>query len=82
MPLSFPPSVCPSVSPIAIGAGIPPMPPPRGKGKKRESRRSDWEILPGLKEGQTYDRVPKKFEGFVLKKRKWPLKGYHKVKLH
>jgi hypothetical protein len=57
----------------------PPQPPPRGKSKKR-SRRSDWEILEGLKEGQTYDRVPKKFEGFILKKRKWPLKGYHKVR--
>ncbi|XP_035704226.1 oxysterol-binding protein-related protein 6 isoform X2 [Folsomia candida] len=55
----------------------PPLPPPRGKAKKR-SGRSDWEILEGLKEGQTYDRIPKKFEGFILKKRKWPLKGYHK----
>ena len=62
----------------ATAASEPPKPPPRGRGK-RKSRRSDWEILEGLKEGQTYDRVPKKFEGFVLKKRKWPLKGYHKV---
>ena len=36
-------------------------------------------MLEGLKEGQTFDFIPKKFEGFVLKKRKWPLKGYHKV---
>ncbi|CAG7785076.1 unnamed protein product [Allacma fusca] len=61
----------------ATAASEPPKPPPRGRGK-RKTRRSDWEILEGLKEGQTYDRVPKKFEGFVLKKRKWPLKGYHK----
>ncbi|XP_037776656.1 oxysterol-binding protein-related protein 6-like [Penaeus monodon] len=32
------------------------------------------EILEGLKEGQRFDLVPRKFEGFLLKRRKWPLK--------
>ncbi|KAI1285688.1 Oxysterol-binding protein-related protein 6 [Halotydeus destructor] len=41
-------------------------------------RSSEWEILEGLKDGQRYDIVPPKFEGFLLKRRKWPLKGWHK----
>jgi len=87
--LSSSPSILPAVSvsattmgSVGSGAGVPPLPPPRAKGRKREQRSTDWEVLEGLKEGQTYDRVPKKFEGFVLKKRKWPVKGYHKVRFN
>lgn len=43
------------------------------------SKKGEWEILEGLKEGQRFDLVPRKFEGFLLKRRKWPLKGWHKV---
>lgn len=39
-----------------------------------------WEIIEGLKIGQTHVQKPDKHEGFMLKKRKWPLKGWHKVK--
>ncbi|XP_071546039.1 oxysterol-binding protein-related protein 3-like isoform X2 [Panulirus ornatus] len=45
---------------------------------KTRSKKGEWEILEGLKEGQRFDLVPQKFEGFLLKRRKWPLKGWHK----
>lgn len=46
---------------------------------KRFSRRgSEWEILEGLKDGQRFDTKPSAFSGFLHKKRKWPLKGWHK----
>lgn len=38
-----------------------------------------WEIVEGLKIGQSNVQRPDKHEGFMLKKRKWPLKGWHKV---
>ncbi|XP_075385644.1 oxysterol-binding protein-related protein 6 isoform X2 [Tenrec ecaudatus] len=37
-----------------------------------------WEIIEGLKIGQTNVQKPDKHDGFMLKKRKWPLKGWHK----
>ncbi|XP_063237836.1 oxysterol-binding protein-related protein 6-like isoform X2 [Bacillus rossius redtenbacheri] len=46
---------------------------------KRTARRgSEWEILEGLKEGQRYEKKPDMFTGYLHKKRKWPLKGWHK----
>uniref|UniRef100_A0A8D0CWX9 Oxysterol-binding protein n=1 Tax=Sander lucioperca TaxID=283035 RepID=A0A8D0CWX9_SANLU len=44
--------------------------------KKREA--DSWEIIEGLKIGQSNVQRPDKHEGFMLKKRKWPLKGWHK----
>lgn len=47
---------------------------------KRTSRRgSEWEILEGLKDGQRFDKKPDIYTGYLHKKRKWPLKGWHKV---
>ncbi|XP_077283452.1 oxysterol-binding protein-related protein 6-like isoform X2 [Arctopsyche grandis] len=48
--------------------------------KHRNNRRrgSEWEVLEGLKDGQRFDRRPEVFNGFLHKKRKWPLKGWHK----
>ncbi|XP_070097424.1 oxysterol-binding protein-related protein 6 isoform X29 [Equus przewalskii] len=48
---------------------------------QRESRQEadSWEIIEGLKIGQTNVQRPDKHEGFMLKKRKWPLKGWHKI---
>uniref|UniRef100_A0A4W5PA56 Oxysterol-binding protein n=1 Tax=Hucho hucho TaxID=62062 RepID=A0A4W5PA56_9TELE len=37
-----------------------------------------WEIIEGLRIGQSNVQRPDKHEGFMLKKRKWPLKGWHK----
>ncbi|XP_065211901.1 oxysterol-binding protein-related protein 6-like isoform X2 [Planococcus citri] len=46
--------------------------------KKITRRGSEWEILEGLKEGQRFDKKPEMFSGYLHKKRKWPLKGWHK----
>lgn len=54
----------------------PPKPPAR---KKNHRRSSEWEIMEGLKEGQKCEKKPAKFSGYLHKKRKWPLKGWHKV---
>ncbi|KAK1336856.1 hypothetical protein QTO34_002891 [Cnephaeus nilssonii] len=43
------------------------------------SEADSWEIIEGLKIGQTNVQRPDKHEGFMLKKRKWPLKGWHKI---
>ncbi|XP_075896332.1 oxysterol-binding protein-related protein 6 isoform X3 [Nelusetta ayraudi] len=47
---------------------------------QRDSRQEadSWEIVEGLKIGQSNVQRPDKHEGFMLKKRKWPLKGWHK----
>uniref|UniRef100_A0A8C7MUT7 Oxysterol-binding protein n=1 Tax=Oncorhynchus kisutch TaxID=8019 RepID=A0A8C7MUT7_ONCKI len=42
------------------------------------SEADSWEIIEGLKIGQSNVQRPDKHEGFMLKKRKWPLKGWHK----
>ncbi|KAL4708914.1 hypothetical protein ACJJTC_014942, partial [Scirpophaga incertulas] len=41
-------------------------------------RGSEWEVLEGLKDGQRFDKRPDVFNGYLHKKRKWPLKGWHK----
>ncbi|CAL8369877.1 unnamed protein product [Arctogadus glacialis] len=48
---------------------------------QRDSRQEadSWEIIEGLKIGQSNVQRPDKHEGFMLKKRKWPLKGWHKL---
>lgn len=49
---------------------------------KRINRRgSEWEIVEGLKDGQRFDKKPEVYTGYLHKKRKWPLKGWHKVSL-
>jgi hypothetical protein len=50
-----------------------------GAAKKRGALDSEWEIVEGLKDGQRYDKKPDVFSGYLHKKRKWPLKGWHKV---
>lgn len=49
------------------------------KSKKGRRRSSEWEIMEGLKEGQKFDKKPASYNGYLHKKRKWPLKGWHKV---
>ncbi|XP_041978277.1 uncharacterized protein LOC121732424 isoform X7 [Aricia agestis] len=56
-----------------------PPPPPVRTSKSRSRRRgSEWEVLEGLKDGQRFDKRPEVFNGYLHKKRKWPLKGWHK----
>ncbi|XP_056375806.1 oxysterol-binding protein-related protein 3 isoform X2 [Hyla sarda] len=45
---------------------------------KLGSRQDSWEIVEGLRGSTSCTQEPKKKEGFLLKKRKWPLKGWHK----
>lgn len=48
------------------------------KRRKKIRRGSEWEIMEGLKEGQRFENKPNPFSGYLHKKRKWPLKGWHK----
>ncbi|XP_069814875.1 oxysterol-binding protein-related protein 3 isoform X2 [Dendropsophus ebraccatus] len=45
---------------------------------KLGSRQDSWEIVEGLRGSNSCTQEPQKKEGFLLKKRKWPLKGWHK----
>ncbi|KAG8573139.1 hypothetical protein GDO81_012303 [Engystomops pustulosus] len=45
---------------------------------KLGSRQDSWEIVEGLRGSSSCTQEPQKKEGFLLKKRKWPLKGWHK----
>lgn len=49
------------------------------RSNKQRRRGADWEIIDSFKNLQTADQVPSRLEGVLLKKRKWPLKGWHKV---
>ncbi len=44
----------------------------------KQRKGSEWEILGDLDRGVQYQVKPKKQEGFLSKRRKWPLKGWHK----
>ncbi|XP_030877795.1 oxysterol-binding protein-related protein 3-like, partial [Leptonychotes weddellii] len=45
---------------------------------KQGSRQDSWEVVEGLRGEMSYTQEPPIQEGFLLKKRKWPLKGWHK----
>ncbi|TRY93288.1 hypothetical protein DNTS_010846 [Danionella cerebrum] len=45
---------------------------------KQDSRQDSWEIVEGLRGGLSNVQEPEKQTGFMLKKRKWPMKGWHK----
>uniref|UniRef100_A0A8D3D4V1 Oxysterol-binding protein n=1 Tax=Scophthalmus maximus TaxID=52904 RepID=A0A8D3D4V1_SCOMX len=45
---------------------------------KHDSRQDSWEIVEGLRGGFGNVLEPQKQEGFMLKRRKWPMKGWHK----
>ena len=53
----------------------------QSKTSKPRRRGAEWEIIDGFKTLQLAapDQIPNKIEEFLLKKRKWPLKGWHKV---
>uniref|UniRef100_A0A8C0JQX7 Oxysterol-binding protein n=1 Tax=Canis lupus dingo TaxID=286419 RepID=A0A8C0JQX7_CANLU len=46
--------------------------------KKRQKSRLFWEVVEGLRGEMSYTQEPPIQKGFLLKKRKWPLKGWHK----
>ncbi|KAM7420644.1 hypothetical protein PAMA_015058 [Pampus argenteus] len=45
---------------------------------KHDSRQDSWEIMEGLRGGFNNILEPQKQEGYILKRRKWPMKGWHK----
>nr|XP_023681040.1 oxysterol-binding protein-related protein 3-like isoform X2 [Paramormyrops kingsleyae] len=45
---------------------------------KHGSRQDSWEIVEGLRGALEIVQEPPKQEGLLLKKRKWPMKGWHK----
>ncbi|XP_068944800.1 oxysterol-binding protein-related protein 3 isoform X4 [Petaurus breviceps papuanus] len=45
---------------------------------KQGSRQDSWEVVEGLRGEMNYTQEPQIQKGFLLKKRKWPLKGWHK----
>ncbi|XP_066210422.1 oxysterol-binding protein-related protein 3 isoform X5 [Saccopteryx leptura] len=45
---------------------------------KQGSRQDSWEVVEGLRGEMNYTQEPPVQKGFLLKKRKWPLKGWHK----
>ncbi|XP_035529161.1 oxysterol-binding protein-related protein 3 isoform X2 [Morone saxatilis] len=45
---------------------------------KHDSRQDSWEIVEGLRGGFSNVLEPHKQEGYMLKRRKWPMKGWHK----
>ncbi|XP_057195541.1 oxysterol-binding protein-related protein 3 isoform X2 [Triplophysa rosa] len=45
---------------------------------KHDSRQDNWEIVEGLRGGLSNVPEPEKQTGYMLKKRKWPMKGWHK----
>lgn len=45
---------------------------------KQDSRQDSWEIVEGLRGGYSIVQEPHKQEGYMLKRRKWPMKGWHK----
>ena len=51
----------------------------RRKGSRKSRPRQEWEILEGLRDGQRCVDKPEKYQGFLMKRRKWPMKGWHKV---
>jgi len=47
-------------------------------GRSGKRKGSEWEILGNLEKGVAYTIKPKRHEGWLSKRRKWPLKGWHK----
>uniref|UniRef100_A0A671PA83 Oxysterol-binding protein n=1 Tax=Sinocyclocheilus anshuiensis TaxID=1608454 RepID=A0A671PA83_9TELE len=45
---------------------------------KSKQEKDSWEIVEGLRGGLSNVQEPEKQAGYMLKKRKWPMKGWHK----
>ncbi|XP_077600033.1 oxysterol-binding protein-related protein 3-like isoform X2 [Stigmatopora nigra] len=45
---------------------------------KQDCNQDSWEIVEGLKGGPAMMEQPEPQQGFLLKRRKWPMKGWHK----
>ncbi|KAL0961982.1 hypothetical protein UPYG_G00334180 [Umbra pygmaea] len=49
-----------------------------GGSSRLDNHQDSWEIIEGLKGNPGDIQEPEKQEGFLLKRRKWPMKGWHK----
>ena len=65
-------------SPMTVHGRVSKMDTIQGQKPKPERKDSKWEILTNLEPGTQYSILPKKMEGLLTKKRKWPMKGWHK----
>lgn len=45
----------------------------------RSPLQDNWEIVEGLRGAPAVMQQPEPKHGFLLKRRKWPMKGWHKV---
>ncbi|XP_061670098.1 oxysterol-binding protein-related protein 3-like [Syngnathoides biaculeatus] len=45
---------------------------------KQDSNQDSWEFVEGLRGGPDIMQQPEPQQGFLLKRRKWPMKGWHK----
>nr|XP_061808273.1 oxysterol-binding protein-related protein 3-like [Nerophis lumbriciformis] len=45
---------------------------------KQDGNQDSWEIVEGLRGGPAILQQPELQQGFLLKRRKWPMKGWHK----
>lgn len=52
---------------------------PRDPRSDPQQGSESWEVLEEPRAGGSPGREPRRHEGYLLKKRKWPLKGWHKV---
>ncbi|XP_014671473.1 PREDICTED: oxysterol-binding protein-related protein 6-like [Priapulus caudatus] len=50
----------------------------RHRHQRKPPAKVEWEVIEGLKQGQRCETKPEKHEGYMMKRRKWPLKGWHK----
>ncbi|KAJ8320036.1 hypothetical protein KUTeg_001623 [Tegillarca granosa] len=48
------------------------------KKRKQRKNKQQWEIIEGLKDGMRCEDKPEKYQGYMMKRRRWPMKGWHK----
>jgi len=51
------------------------------RSNRRRKDPGGWEVLEGLRSGRQGEEQPSRFDGYMMKTRKRPLKGWHKVSL-
>ncbi|XP_071101233.1 oxysterol-binding protein-related protein 6-like [Haliotis cracherodii] len=51
---------------------------PSPQKRKNRKSRQEWEIIEGLRDGQKCADKPERHSNFLMKRRKWPMKGWHK----
>lgn len=46
--------------------------------KSHRSKKRNWEVIEGYRDANLKVNKPQNFEGILLKRRNWPMKGWHK----